>query len=400
MEHGKRITCIGPIVSRNRCRWSGLHGGGGNGLGLRTTYGFQPLIEAGELIAVYPDAGRDGWLPDDVPFLDACIDAVLRDERIDGQRLYITGASRGGLMTLVMTQQSKHEFQAAETVIASYLQGLADEIPLKKPANVCMIAGTDDPLMPYRGGWGSMRKPKTSGDPGAKVLPVEEVVKQLTNAAKLNSDPITTKLPDRDRDDGCTTEVRYWSDTSQSRQVLLVKVIGGGHVVPGGRQYLPKTMIGAASADFDHVELMWEFFNAVDQKRAPKFVSGTTEVANTEPPQPDGEASEEQLRATVKAMFEATRSGDFARCLELTDPSVIKKRGEADVRKFFRGAHTLMKITKLGPDDQRIDEITLSRDGQTAVVKTAARLRGRWQRPGTENWIKTEDGWKYQEAKK
>lgn len=229
----------GPALARPVPLVVVLHGGG-SGKMLKDTYGFKPFIERGELIAVYPDSGPGGWLPEHVEFVDAVIDEVFARERVDRQRLFVTGASRGGLLTFVMAAKSKHSIRAAGTVIASQLAGLARDYPIKRPIDFAVIAGTADPLMPYNGGWGAMRKPKTTGDPDGRVLAVEESIELVLKANGLTGEPTTSSLGNKDTGDGCSNEVRTWTDANTGRRVMLVKVEGGGHVVPGRRQYLPK----------------------------------------------------------------------------------------------------------------------------------------------------------------
>jgi polyhydroxybutyrate depolymerase len=244
-----------------------LHGGGGHGKILKETYGFKPFIENGEMIAVYPDAGQGGWMPEDVGFCDEVLDAVLKREQVDPERIFVTGASRGGIMTFVMAAKSKHKFRAAGTVIASMLPLVQRDFKLARPLDFAMINGTADPLMPYDGGWGAMGKPKKTGDAEAKVVPVEDVVRLLIEANGIAGEPKVSSLGDKDEKDGCTNEVRTWTDGKSGVRVMQVKVIGGGHVVPGGRQYLGKDLIGPACGDFDHAEVMWEFFKASKSDR-------------------------------------------------------------------------------------------------------------------------------------
>jgi polyhydroxybutyrate depolymerase len=226
------------------------------------TYGFKPHVESSELVALYPDAIKGNWMPDDVAFLDAVIEEAYDREPVQRGSLFVTGASRGGLMTFVMAARSKHSIRAAGTVIASQLQGLADEFPIKRAVNFAMIAGTADPLMPYEGGWGAMGKPKTTGVPGARVLPVEESIQLLLNANSISGPAKVSSLPDKDPNDGCTNEVRQWVNPATGKQVMLIKVKGGGHAAPGGGQYLPASMIGPVCNDFKHAEVMWNFFKS------------------------------------------------------------------------------------------------------------------------------------------
>lgn len=241
-----------------------LHGGGGNGKALKETYGFKTFVEQGEAICVYPDAIEGQWLPEDVSFLDAVIDRVMAQENVDRERLFVTGASRGGVMTFILIARSKHKFLAAGTVIASQIQGLAETYPLTRPISFAMIAGTRDPLMPYDGGWGAMWQPRTRGKPEARVIPVEDTIENVLRVNDISSSPEISSFGDRDPGDGCTNEVRRWTGEDNAQQVMLVKVIGGGHVVPGGRQYLSKAMIGPACNDFDHAKVMFDFFASAE----------------------------------------------------------------------------------------------------------------------------------------
>lgn len=298
-------------------------------------------------------------------------------------------------MTFVMTQKSKHQFAAAGTVIASYLQGLADEAPLKKPIDFAMIAGTEDPLMPYAGGWGAMRKPKTSGDPGARVLPVEEVIASLARSNGITRPAVVSSFPNLNPKDGCTNEVRLFINPDTKRRVMLVKVIGGGHVVPGGRQYLPKSIIGPACSDFDHVKVMWEFFRSSGTGLAPSNLATDESPSNGDAKETD---NEQALRSRVTALFEATLAGDFEKCIDLSDPAVVEKTGRGAIEKFFRVINGLTKFAKVGSGDHRINSVKIA--DKSARVETQVRINGKWQPPGTEIWNLVDGAWRYQETEK
>jgi polyhydroxybutyrate depolymerase len=44
--------------------------------------------------------------------------------------------------------------------------------------------------------------------------------------------------------------------------VILVKVIGGGHTWPGGRQYLNPRMVGVVSRDMNASDMILDFFTS------------------------------------------------------------------------------------------------------------------------------------------
>lgn len=368
-----------------------LHGGGGNGKGLRDTYGFKPFVASGEFIAVYPNAGKGGWLPEHVEFLDAVIDEVRGQERVDKERLFVTGASRGGLMTFIMVAESKHRFRAAGTVIASPIAGLTRDHPINQPVSFCMIAGTEDPLMPYSGGWGAMGKPKQTGDPDGRVLPVEDAIKLLLQANQISSKPRKSNLGNKDPEDGCTNELYQWSNAETGHKVALIKVIGGGHVVPGGRQYLPKSVIGPACNDFDHAEIMWKFFRSAEGETAHR-------VAKSKKPGIEDADAEQVLRQRVGEMYKAMLANDVDRCLQLTAPQVLGKIGRDKATKFFKTVNGLVKLAQLGPKDRSIKRITMLEDGKVARVELEVTKPRR--STSIELWAIVDGIWYYQETAK
>lgn len=79
--------------------------------------------------------------------------------------------------------------------------------------------------------------------------------------AKLSGAPrqdLIENLPDNDPEDGCTAQRITYS--SQGMAVQLIKINKGGHTWPGGRQYLPKMIVGRVCRDFKAEEVIWDFF--------------------------------------------------------------------------------------------------------------------------------------------
>jgi polyhydroxybutyrate depolymerase len=93
-----------------------LHGGGGTGSRMEklTQGGFNALSDREGFIVVYPDGlekhwndGRSvkeaGWRAhkenvDDVGFISALIEHLVKEQNVDPKRVYITGVSNGALM--------------------------------------------------------------------------------------------------------------------------------------------------------------------------------------------------------------------------------------------------------------------------------------------------------------
>ena len=138
-----------------------LHGGGGTAAQLREHAGFDALADAHGFIVVYPDGMDHAWNDgapfresdvDDVGFIAALIDAVSAEQPIDPARVYASGISNGGFMSLHLACVLPERFAAVAAVTA----GLRpfDEVPCPTtlPVGVLVMNGTADPLVPYDGG--------------------------------------------------------------------------------------------------------------------------------------------------------------------------------------------------------------------------------------------------------
>jgi polyhydroxybutyrate depolymerase len=47
---------------------------------------------------------------------------------------------------------------------------------------------------------------------------------------------------------------------NEGTEVIFYAIEGGGHIWPGGYQYLPERIIGKASRDIAANEVIWDFF--------------------------------------------------------------------------------------------------------------------------------------------
>ncbi|MGF1464368.1 MAG: alpha/beta hydrolase family esterase, partial [Maricaulaceae bacterium] len=245
-----------------------LHGGGAaSAEGLRESYGFRPLVERGEFIAVYPSAFNKAWAMggaptadrrnprpdhDDVAFLDAVIDAVIAEHPIDTSRLYVSGASRGGSMTQWYAPRSRYRFAGAGTVITSMVRSIGEGFSLPQPLTWVMMIGDKDPFMPYEGRSADQRRDD--------MLAVDEIVTLLNRANGVSGPPsLTAVLGDPDGRRSCGNELREWRDAGSGAVTAVVRLYGGSHVMPGSWQ----------CKDFNHAEAMWRYFAAAAPRPQP-----------------------------------------------------------------------------------------------------------------------------------
>ncbi len=192
---------------------------------------------------------------DDVSFLKAVAQWAVASEGANADKLYITGASNGGEMTMRMMIERPGLFAAGVPTIASLP---ATEVPMPSQGTpIMMINGTDDPLMPFEGG------------PVARVAEpvrsVDDTISFWIEANGLSPDSAkTSKLPDGAPDDGCRiSRTDYAPSPDAAPVVVLVKAEGGGHTTPFPQELtLPertKNLLGNHCRDIDGTELAWEF---------------------------------------------------------------------------------------------------------------------------------------------
>lgn len=145
-----------------------LHGSFGGAFQAETTTGFD--LEADRLgwIVAYPDGVADGWDAfgsgptwgshpgaDDVAFMRGLIDRFKSAENVDPDRVYITGHSRGGMMTYRLGCELSDVVAAIAPVSGNMAtaSGSAD-VPCAptNPVSVLAIHGTADGIVPMAGG--------------------------------------------------------------------------------------------------------------------------------------------------------------------------------------------------------------------------------------------------------
>jgi len=145
-----------------------LHGSFGGAFQAETTTGFD--VEADRLgwIAVYPDGVADGWDAfgsgptwgqhpgaDDVVFIRELIDRFKSIYNVDPDRVYVTGHSRGGMMSYRLGCELSDLVAAIAPVSGNMAtaSGSAD-VPCAptNPVSILAIHGTADGTIPMAGG--------------------------------------------------------------------------------------------------------------------------------------------------------------------------------------------------------------------------------------------------------
>jgi polyhydroxybutyrate depolymerase len=246
-----------------------LHGGGGTGQGMTKLASFNAISDRENFIIVYPDGFEKHWNDgrgvqqyraqiqnvDDVGFISSLIDRISDELNIDAKRIYVTGISNGAMMSHRLGCELSQKIAAIAPVAGNIPVNMASIWAPSRPVPVLIINGTDDPLVPWAGGdvhFGSLEL--------GQVLSVEDTVKFWVTNDKCPSLPLVTQLPDKDPSDRTRVRTEIYGGCQDGAEVVLYAVEGGGHTWPGGLQYLPESIIGRTSRDFDASEVIWQFF--------------------------------------------------------------------------------------------------------------------------------------------
>jgi polyhydroxybutyrate depolymerase len=196
---------------------------------------------------------------DDVTFIAKLIDKFVVDGSADPKRIYVTGVSNGGAMTMTMVCARADLFAAAASVIINLTDDSAAACHPSQPVPMLMMNGTADPLVPYQGGRGTSR---------FAVDGFWSTEKTLNFWRRVNGceekDSCLTDLADRDRNDQSTV-TRISSHCPAGRDAVLYRVNDGGHRMPGSFAdarfpRIVNTMLGPQNHDIDGAEVISEFF--------------------------------------------------------------------------------------------------------------------------------------------
>jgi polyhydroxybutyrate depolymerase len=243
-----------------------FHGGGGNASGLEKSFGFDNIADEKKFIVVYPEGLNKGWndgrrdgkaqhSAEDVTFISLLIDKLIKEDQVDSSRIYAAGISNGAFFSIYLGCKLHGKLKAIAAVCGNILEDNKDSFALPKPISLLLINGTGDPIVKYEGG-AILSERSNRG----RSMSTDFTITKWLQADKINTQSSKEIMPDIDRSDGCTATKYIYGSGKDSLSVVLIKIDNGGHTWPGGKQYLPKFIIGKVCRDFDASEVIWDFF--------------------------------------------------------------------------------------------------------------------------------------------
>lgn len=253
-----------------------LHGNTQQGADMQTRSDWPGVARREQFIAIYPDGLNRAWADlrgssevvgrrppdgtDDVAFLMALVAKYVKDGTADPKRIYVTGVSNGGAMTMTLACREPRTFAAAAAVIMNLTAAMADACKPQHPIPVLLMNGTADTLIAYEGGRSTSRYSLPN------VWSAQQTIGfwRKVNGCEAGDGP-SSELPNRDPDDGSTV-TRIESRCPPNQDVVLYRINSGGHRMPGHGSDVRTMAKGAVDAilgpqnhDIDGPEVIWNF---------------------------------------------------------------------------------------------------------------------------------------------
>ena len=130
-------------------------------------------------------------------------------------------------MTLTLACTHAELFAAAASVIANFTETMMAACKPSRSIPLLMMNGTADPLIAYGGGRGTSRYAVPN-----VVSTAGTIAFWRKNNGCAAADRQSTRLSDKDTEDSSTV-TRVDSDCPDGRDVVLYRIDGGGHRMPG-----------------------------------------------------------------------------------------------------------------------------------------------------------------------
>ena len=245
-----------------------LHGGGGSAssMELLTRGAFNHIADREGAVVVYPEGVDRHWndgreLPetaarenvDDVGFILALVEEVRGQHSLDRGRIFATGISNGGFMSMRLACDAAETFAAVAPVTAVLSETLGARCAPSRPVSVMIINGTEDPLVPWAGG-----VVKVLGVSRGAVWSADRTFErwlELNGCGKRGGDGARTDNNPADN----TVVVVHLKRCRDDVEVRLYEIQGGGHTWPGGVAYANERLVGRVSRELDASEEIWRF---------------------------------------------------------------------------------------------------------------------------------------------
>jgi polyhydroxybutyrate depolymerase len=210
---------------------------------------FNAYAEENSFIVAYPNGIGNSWnvgvgggsTANDVGFLSALIDTLNAQYGVDQERVYATGFSNGGFMSYRLACELNHRIAAIASVAGTMSNATYDACEPGRTFPIMHIHGTSDFIVSYNGGFGNKS--------------VNEVIDFWVSNNNCPENPEIIQLPDLVQE-GSTVEQHTYTPCDDETEVVLLRVVNGGHTWPGATG---NSGIGNTNRDISASEEIWSF---------------------------------------------------------------------------------------------------------------------------------------------
>jgi len=211
-------------------------------------HSFDHLSDRFGFVAVYPNSvptDNHAWNVgaelnphvDDIAFFDTLLDILITDYNIDPRRIYASGHSNGGAMTLRLACELADRFAAFASSAGLLVRAIAEKA--QRPVPIFHIHGDADPTVPWEGWTGRFS--------------VMEQAAFWAQKNGCNQRPFRDLYRHKDLNGPLFERYEYYSyplDIDEFPKVMLLRARGGGHDWFGSHQ----------GYDIDANVEFWRFF--------------------------------------------------------------------------------------------------------------------------------------------
>jgi polyhydroxybutyrate depolymerase len=249
-----------------------LHGGLGNGSVIRRQMRMDPIAEREGFVVVYPDGLGRAWndgredrirqrgaygRADDAAFLRTVVDTLVRDGIAQRSKVFLTGVSNGGMMSLRMACEAADYFAGIVPIVASMPADIASSCAPSRPLPILLINATSDPLVPWSGGGVGFR-----GGRG-QVISTEDTIAFWLRVNGCSSSPAELSRTSGAPAKVTEAKMKLYKNCNSGAPVALIRIEGGGHRIPGREERSHPVIdwfLGPQNHDFETAEEAWRFF--------------------------------------------------------------------------------------------------------------------------------------------
>jgi polyhydroxybutyrate depolymerase len=177
---------------------------------------------------------------DDVPFVEAMIDAIAAEYMINNSKVYVCGYSLGGEFTYELACSLNSRIAAAGAVARTMQGETFNNCTPQHPTGILTILGTADGISDYNG---------ITFNGIQYYISAAETHEYWATANNCDANPTMSTVANTNTSDGSTVERYTWTDASGCIYVEHLKVINGGHDWPGA----------FGNMDIDASQEIWNF---------------------------------------------------------------------------------------------------------------------------------------------